>query len=207
MVLSVLMMVLGAAGAIVGTALVYRSPDIGQGLTNVPLPVAVLVFGVIMFFLSFLGTWSSMHHRKREFAVFLLLTALTFAAVVSVTITAKWYQDRLRDKLQAGWHKSSDGTRSNLQNIHNCCGFLTNQDYPGSSCGPAQNINPAIPPCVEYIVDRARDKMSLFIITGVVVSSFLGVVLGTAIPFFNILNSSKVYKPSAGAAAQAQARG
>jgi len=86
-------------------------------------PVGIVVLGVFIFFLSFLGCVSAWRESKFFLAVyFFFLALMTFLLlVVGIAVYAK--QNQAASYMTQGWMLADSSFRATLQNAFSCCGL------------------------------------------------------------------------------------
>jgi len=171
------------ACVLMGVGSVAYNHSVGP-LAGTEIPVGIVVLGVFIMFLSFIGCFGAWKESRIflgcYFFFLMVLTILLFAVglgVYSKREEAAYY-------MSEGWKTSPNDVRVSFQNALGCCGleFVNNNfTYPGIPCptNPRLNAstNQAIP-CLFELTDLFASSMQTVGGTGVAfaVIMFLGMI-------------------------------
>jgi len=173
------------ACVLMGVGSVAFNHSVGP-LAGTEIPVGIIVLGVFIMFLSFIGCFGAWKESRLflgcYFFFLLLLTILLFAVglgVYSKREEAAYYMSQ-------GWMAAPNDVRVSFQNALGCCGlefYITNYTYMGYPCPPLSmsvlniSTNLAVP-CLSQLTDLFTSSMTTLGGTGVAfaVIMFLGMI-------------------------------
>jgi len=157
---------------------------VGSYATNHPvaslagstLPVGIVVLGVFIMFLSFLGCLSAWKQSRFFLGLyFFFLMLLTFLLlVVGASVVAN--KSQASTYMIQGWSRLDDGGRNGLQDQFSCCGLKTwNDTYAGSVCPPG---GPSQRACLPVFNDLFVANFNSAGTAGIVISFLMVLFLG-----------------------------
>jgi len=137
-------------------------------LAGTTLPVGIVVLGVFIMFLSFLGCLSAWKQSRFFLGLyFFFLMLLTFLLlVVGAAVVAN--KDQASTYMTRGWAKLDNGGRNTIQDQFSCCGLKAwNDTYAGSVCPPG---GPSQRACLPVFTDLFVSNFNKAGTAGIVIS-------------------------------------
>jgi len=169
------------ACVLMGVGSVAYNHSVGP-LAGTEIPVGIIVLGVFIMFLSFIGCFGAWRESRLflgcYFFFLLMLTILLFAvglAVYSKREEAAYY-------MSEGWKSAPNDVRVSFQNQLQCCGLeVFNDSYKGNPCPTVLRLNVTtnVPvTCLGELTDLFSTSMQNVGGTGVAfaVLMFLGMI-------------------------------
>jgi len=108
-------------------------------VTKVSIPAGLIVLGIILLVIIFLGLYGSFRKSTKFLAVYFVLLFMFIICEFGVGGGSYGLRSSIPGTLETGWAKLGDGDRNNLQAYFGCCGWYNVTDFAGSSCNGTSN--------------------------------------------------------------------
>jgi len=108
-------------------------------IAKVSVPAGLIVLGVILLFIIFLGVYGSFKKSTKFLGAYFILLFLLIICEFGVGGGSYAYRSKIPDELEQSWTHLTDQDRSGLQYDFWCCGWSSSTDFPGSNCPPPPN--------------------------------------------------------------------
>lgn len=155
-IMNLFFLCLGAA--IVGVA-AYSMNTSTDKITSRQLPIAALVLGAVVIFISFLGCCGAKANSRCGLLIYALI--LIVIIIVQVVIASIILADSSKANkwLTNGWKDSENDVRVDVQNQFKCCGLETfNDTYAGAPC--PTNLVESVP-CLDKLKDEIKSRLNI----------------------------------------------
>jgi hypothetical protein len=103
-------------------------------ITKVSIPAGLIVLGLILLIIIFLGLYGSFRKSTKFLAAYFVLLFLFIICEFGVGGGSYTLRASIPGTLERGWDSLVDGDRNNLQSYFGCCGWSAPTDFPGSNC-------------------------------------------------------------------------
>jgi len=103
-------------------------------LAQVSVPAGLIVLGVLLLFIIFLGIYGSFKKSTKFLGAYFILLFILIICEFGVGGGSYAYRSKIPGELEYSWPKISDQDRSALQYSFWCCGWSNVGDLPGSNC-------------------------------------------------------------------------
>jgi len=103
-------------------------------VTKVSIPAGLIVLGLILLVIIFLGLYGSFRKSTKFLAAYFILLFLFIICEFGVGGGSYAYRSKIPSTLENGWARLDDVDRNNLQYDFGCCGWYNNTDFAGSNC-------------------------------------------------------------------------
>jgi len=123
---AILLVVLGAVAV--------RALGSYSELTKVSIPAGLIVLGLLLLFIIFLGLYGSFKKNTKFLAAYFVLLFIFIICEFGVGGGAYALRSQVPARLSASWAYIPDQDRNNFQNSFGCCGWSSTTDSPGSNC-------------------------------------------------------------------------
>jgi energy-converting hydrogenase Eha subunit A len=107
--------------------------------TKVSIPAGLIVLGILLLFIIFLGLYGSFRKSTKFLAAYFVL--LFFFIICEFGVGGGSYHLRasIPSELEYSWSRLDDNDRNNVQWDFGCCGWYNGTDFPGSKCNTTSN--------------------------------------------------------------------
>jgi len=147
------------ACVLMGVGSVAYNHNVGP-LTGATIPVGIIVSGVFIMFLSFVGCFGAWRESRIclgcYFSFLFVFTIILLAVGIGVDnqrSEASWY-------IQQGWMDSNNGVRVSFQNAYGCCGLNTwNDTLAGQPC-PSNPVPKFNTTCLSLLVTSFNNSFT-----------------------------------------------
>lgn len=183
-----------AVGAVVLTALSPQKPFY-EGYLGAP--VAIVVLGVFVFVLAFLGCCGAIRENYHMIMAFSVLLTIILICELGAAIAAYAYRSKIENAIRTEANKSIKQYRNNtdvqhlwddIQSSLHCCGANSTADYedklPQSCCpGKPEDCNPSKAykrNCCDVLLEKFNEKIVYVGVTGIIICfiEVVGIVFG-----------------------------
>lgn len=182
-----------AVGAVVLSALNPQKPFY-EGYLGAP--VAIVVLGVFVFVLAFLGCCGAIRENYHMIMAFSVLLTIILICELGAAIAAYAYRSKIAHAIREeatksihNYHNNTDVQRlwDDIQSSLHCCGANSTADYdvlPPSCCPEKpQDCTPAKAyerNCVDVLLDKFNEKIVYVGVTGIIICfiEVVGIVFG-----------------------------
>jgi len=111
-------------------------------VAKVSIPAGLIVLGIILLFIIFLGVFGSFKKSTKLLAAYFVLLFLFIICEFGVGGGAYTLRDQIPDTLDRSWAGLNDIDKNALQKYWQCCGWNDPWDAPGSNCYSYNHTNP-----------------------------------------------------------------
>jgi len=108
-------------------------------ITKVSIPAGLIVLGLILLIIIFLGLYGSFRKSTKFLAAYFVLLFLFIICEFGVGGGSYALRSSIPGTLDRGWDALNDGDRNNLQSYFGCCGWANVTDVVGSNCNSTSN--------------------------------------------------------------------
>ncbi|XP_037580033.1 CD63 antigen [Dermacentor silvarum] len=183
-----------AVGAVVLTALSPQKPFY-EGYLGAP--VAIVVLGVFVFVLAFLGCCGAIRENYHMIMAFSVLLTIILICELGAAIAAYAYRSKIENAIRTEANKSIKQYRNNtdvqhlwddIQSSLHCCGANSTADYEDKlpqSCCPdkPEDCNPSKAykrNCCDVLLEKFNEKIVYVGVTGIIICfiEVVGIVFG-----------------------------
>jgi len=127
------------ACVLMGVGSVAYNHNVGP-LVGSTIPVGIIVLGVFIMFLSFIGCIGAYRESRMFLGCYFLFLLLFTVLLLAVGIGVYAKREEAGAYIEQGWRGASNDVRVSFQNGFQCCGLFTyNDTLAGSPC-PTGNI-------------------------------------------------------------------
>jgi len=123
---AILLVVLGAVAV--------RALQSYSELTKVSIPAGLIVLGLLLLFIIFLGLYGSFKKNTKFLAAYFVLLFIFIICEFGVGGGSYALRSQVPQRLENSWALIPDQDRNNFQNSFGCCGWSSVTDNPGSNC-------------------------------------------------------------------------
>ncbi|KAH7979492.1 hypothetical protein HPB49_009603 [Dermacentor silvarum] len=172
-----------AVGAVVLTALSPQKPFY-EGYLGAP--VAIVVLGVFVFVLAFLGCCGAIRENYHMIMAFSVLLTIILICELGAAIAAYAYRSKIENAIRTEANKSIKQYRNNtdvqhlwddIQSSLHCCGANSTADYEDKlpqSCCPdkPEDCNPSKAykrNCCDVLLEKFNEKIVYVGVTGIII--------------------------------------
>jgi len=103
-------------------------------VTKVSIPAGLIVLGILLLVIIFLGLYGSFRKSTKFLAVYFVLLFLFIICEFGVGGGSYGLRASIPTTLENGWAKLDDNDRNQLQAYFQCCGWYNYTDFAGSDC-------------------------------------------------------------------------
>lgn len=103
-------------------------------ITKVSIPAGLIVLGLILLVIIFLGLWGSFRKSTKFLAAYFILLFCFIICEFGVGGGSYSLRSSIPGTLENAWAKLNDVDKNLLQYDFGCCGWHNNTDSPGTNC-------------------------------------------------------------------------
>jgi len=115
-------------------AIAVRALNQYSFLTKVSVPAGLIVLGIFLLLVIFLGLYGSFKKSTKFLAAYFVLLFVFIICEFGVGGGSYAYRSQVPGTLEYSWSRLGDVDRNNLQWSFGCCGWFNITDFPGSKC-------------------------------------------------------------------------
>jgi len=115
-------------------AIAVRALNQYSFLTKVSVPAGLIVLGIFLLVVIFLGLYGSFKKSTKFLAAYFVLLFVFIICEFGVGGGSYAYRSKVPGTLEYSWSRLGDGDRNNLQWSFGCCGWYNITDFAGSKC-------------------------------------------------------------------------
>jgi len=115
-----------------------------SNFTKVTIPSGLIVLGVILLAIIFIGLYGSFRKSTKALAAYFILLFLFIICEFGVGGGAYSFRSKIPAALDASWSRQDDVDKNQIQYDFSCCGWHNLSDSPGSKCPNATYYNETV---------------------------------------------------------------
>jgi len=113
-------------------------------MAKVSIPAGLIVLGVILLFIIFLGVFGSFKKSTKLLAAYFVLLFMFIICEFAVGGASYTLRGQIPTTLDNSWAKIPDADRVQQQTYWGCCGWTQPYDNPGSNCLSYNKTDPSL---------------------------------------------------------------